>query len=96
MFREKMGYNWGMLFIFQKPDIRVFWMRNTILSLDMIFVSEKGTVISIAKNTKPMTDDLYRSEKPAKYVVEVKAGFCDIFGIKPGTKIKVKRAQGVK
>ena len=70
---------------------QTFWMRNTPSSLDMIFVDAGGKVINIAAYTTPMSDQLYSSAGPAKYVVEAKAGFADRFGIRPGYTMRWKR-----
>jgi uncharacterized membrane protein (UPF0127 family) len=66
-------------------------MRNTPSSLDMIFVDAGGTVLNTAAYTTPMSDQLYSSVGPAKYVVEAKAGFADRFGIRPGYAMRWKR-----
>ena len=80
----------GMLFVFQDVEPRTFWMRNTPTSLDIIFVAEDLRIVNIAQNTTPMSDQLYSSEFPAKYVVEVKAGFTERYGLKKGNKIRLK------
>jgi uncharacterized membrane protein (UPF0127 family) len=80
--------NQGMLFVFAGAEPRSFWMRNTPTSLDVIFVGEDRRVINIAKETTPMSDKSYRSLGPARFVVEVKAGFADRYGIQKGTSIR--------
>jgi uncharacterized protein len=88
MGREEMDDNVGMLFVYQRVGDKVFWMRNTPLSLDMVFVSEDGMVLNIAGRTRPFSDNNYRSKGPAKYVVEVLSGFCDRYGIREGTRVR--------
>lgn len=88
MGRVEMDDTVGMLFVYDNAADRAFWMRNTILSLDIIFVSAARRIINIAKRTTPYTEDILRSTAPAKYVVEVRAGFCDRYGIRPGTRVK--------
>lgn len=78
----------GMLFVYDDADLRAFWMRNTYVSLDMIFVSPDRRVINIASGTKILSDTRYFSEGPAQYVVEVAAGFCEKHGIKPGDALR--------
>jgi len=78
----------GMLFIYKQAGNLVFWMRNTRISLDILFVSETLRVINIAKNTQPMSDTRYDSKAPAQFVVEVLSGFCDRYGIKEGYRVK--------
>jgi uncharacterized membrane protein (UPF0127 family) len=91
MGRTEMDDSVGMLFIFAKADLRVFWMRNTPLSLDIIFISEDSKVINIAKSTQPLSDTRYPSQGLAKYVVEVLEGFSDRYGIEKGIKVRWKR-----
>jgi len=87
MNRKEMNENQGMLFIFPRQDFLSFWMRNTLISLDMIFVDENKRVVTIHKNTRILSDASYPSSKPAKYVVEVVAGFTDKYKIQVGDKI---------
>ena len=81
----------GMLFVHEKAGMRAFWMRNTPTPLDIIFVSEKGRVIHVAANTKPMSDTVYSSTGPARYVVEVLSGFCARYAVVKGTRISWQR-----
>ncbi|MGE5258350.1 MAG: DUF192 domain-containing protein [Hyphomicrobiales bacterium] len=91
MGRVLSDYLAGMLFIFASAEPQTFWMRNTPSSLDMIFIDAGGTVLNTAAYTTPMSDQLYSSAGPAKYVVEAKAGFADRFGIRPGYTMRWKR-----
>jgi uncharacterized protein len=91
MFRNKMEMNQGMLFIFPMEEQQAFWMHNTELPLDIIYVNSKMEVVSIAKNAKPFDDTALPSVKPAQYVVEVNAGYCDNNNIKDGSKIVWRR-----
>ena len=84
MDRTSMPHSQGMLFIFDDMSPRSFWMRNTRISLDIIFVDDKYKVVSIQKNAVPMSEESLPSEGPAKYVVEVNAGFTDLYNIRPG------------
>lgn len=81
----------GMLFIFESAQPQSFWMRNTPSSLDMMFIDAGGKIVNIAAHTTPMSDQLYSSSGPAKYVVEAKAGFADRFGIRAGYGMRWKR-----
>lgn len=87
MNRKEMKENEGMLFIFPRQDWLSFWMRNTLISLDMIFVNENKQIVTIHKNTRILSDSSYPSTRPAKYVVEVIAGFTDKYNIQVGDKI---------
>ena len=91
MYRETLPENQGMLFIFDKEEPQAFWMKNTHVSLDMIFVNKNKKIIRIHKYTEPYTTKSYTSGAPAIYVVEVVAGFSDQYGIEPGWSIDWKR-----
>jgi uncharacterized protein len=88
MYRTHMGEFQGMLFLFEKSEPQGFWMRNTYIPLDIIYVNEKKEVVSIQKNAIPMNEQSLPSGKNAQYVVEVNAGFSDRFGIEPGCTIR--------
>lgn len=90
MKRKSMEENQGMLFIFPEEKMQSFWMRNTLISLDMIFVSAQKEIVTIRKNTKVLSDQSYPSTKPAMYVIEVDAGFSDNHNLKVGDKISWK------
>ncbi len=87
MYREKMKLNQGMLFVFPEETWQSFWMKNTVLSLDIIFVNKKMEIVTIHKNTTPFSEQSYPSTGKAIYVVEVNAGYTDQFGIVEGDKI---------
>ena len=87
MNRKEMRENEGMLFIFLRQDYQSFWMRNTLISLDMIFVNDQKKIVTIHKNTKILSETSYPSSEPALYVVEVLAGFTDRHNIQVGDKI---------
>ncbi len=87
MNRQAMDENQGMLFIFPDEKPRSFWMKNTILPLDIIFADTQGVIGSSQNYTTPYSEASLPSEKPAKHVVEVKAGFWDKFKLKTGDKI---------
>ena len=91
MFREELPENQGMLFIFDTERLQYFWMKNTPVSLDMIFANQENTVVHIEKYTKPYSTQSYPSEQPALYVIEVVAGYSDQYGVGPGWKINWQR-----
>lgn len=92
MYRDQMELNQGMLFIFPYEAMQAFWMKNTILSLDMLFVNSKREIVTIHKNTTPYAETSYPSSAAAQYVVEVNAGFVDRYGIREGFRINWIRA----
>lgn len=91
MKRIEMKENQGMLFIFPDEQIRSFWMRNTLISLDMMFINAEKEIVTIHRNTTKLSDQTYPSSKPAMYVVEVVAGFAERHNIQVGDRIDWKR-----
>lgn len=87
MDRKSMTDEQGMLFIFPKEEEQAFWMKNTYISLDIIYVDENREIVSIQKYTTPLSEESLPSFKKAQYVVEVNAGFCDKYHIAYGDKI---------
>ena len=87
MYRSSMPQNAGMLFLMPREDIQGFWMRNTYIPLDMIFINGNKQIVTIHANTTPMNENSYISTAPALYVVEVNAGYCNKNSIKEGDKI---------
>lgn len=91
MFREKLDDNSGMLFIFDHEDYRTFWMKNTLVPLDIIFISKQHEIVDI-KYATPCREDPckhYPSSKPAKYVLEVNGNFTTNNNIKIGDQIQL-------
>jgi uncharacterized protein len=91
MGRPVMEERQGMLFIFEEEQLASFWMRNTILSLDMIFINKQGKIVTIHKNTKPFSDDSYSATAMTLFVLEVNAGFTEKYGIKEGDMVSWKK-----
>jgi uncharacterized protein len=88
MYRGTMTDSQGMLFIFDIEEPRTFWMKNTYISLDILFASKDGRIVSISRNTIPYSEEPIASKAKALYVIEVLAGFCDQYGIEAGQKIE--------
>ena len=74
MYRNSMKNNQGMLFVFDNEQPRSFYMKNTQIPLDLIYINENKTIVSFQKNTKPFDESSLPSNAPAKYVLEVNAG----------------------
>jgi uncharacterized protein len=91
MGRAVMDERQGMLFIFDEVRPVSFWMKNTILSLDMLMVNENKEIVTIHKNTTPYSEQTYPSSGPVKYVVELVAGATDRLGVKVGDRISWQR-----
>ena len=84
MFRTKMPENQGMLFEWGSESRRVFWMHNTCLPLDMLFIARDGTVAGILEEVPVLNDEPRAIPCLASYVLEVNAGWCRRHGVKPG------------
>lgn len=93
MYRKKMREDRGMLFPFPDEDYRSFWMKNTHISLDIIFVNAGKHIVSISKNTTPFSETSIPSKQPAKYVIEVVAGFTNKYNVEDGDRIEFKRVK---
>lgn len=87
MWRKSMLENRGMLFIMEMGE-KSFWMKNTYIPLDIIFINHNKQIVTIQKNTTPLSEKNVRSSQNAKYVLEVNAGYSDKFGIKKGDFVK--------
>lgn len=90
MFRKEMDEDNGMLFIFEKPDTQSFWMKNTILPLDIMFIDSAGVIDTIYRSTTPYSERSLPSRRRVQFVVEVNAGWSDKFGVKEGDLIEFK------
>ncbi|PAU93959.1 hypothetical protein CK503_09850 [Aliifodinibius salipaludis] len=77
----------GMLFIFDENQPRSFWMANTPLSLDIMFVNADFEIVRIHQNAEPFSEKSFESEEPAKYVIETNGGFSVSHDIQEGTKV---------
>ena len=88
MYRKSIEEHQGMLFIFQEELPRSFYMKNTEFSLDIIYINKKKKVVSIKKNTIPYDKNSLPSGKPVLYVLEIKAGLSDRWGIENGDSVR--------
>ena len=93
MYRRQMTMSQGMLFLFSRPDNLKFWMANTPIPLDIMFVGADSQVVNIAKRTRPLSQENVYSDGLAQYVVEVRGGFSDRFGIDETVKIRWQRSE---
>ncbi|MCX9145937.1 DUF192 domain-containing protein [Erythrobacter sp. WG] len=87
MFRQSLGDNEGMIFPSDTPEPRSFWMKNTPLSLDIIFIGADGRILNIAANTEPYSLASVSSKGNAGAVLELRAGRAAALGIVPGDKV---------
>lgn len=87
MYRTEMEENQGMLFIFPYETIQSFYMKNTVLSLDMLFINSDLEIVTIHKNTVPYSLESNVSSEKAQYVLETIAGYTDKYNVKVGDKV---------
>lgn len=84
MFREKMGANEGMVFLFGTPTTVCMWMKNTLIPLSVAFIDEQGKIVNIA-DMQPQSTESHCGDKPVKYALEMNQGWFKQKNIKPGT-----------
>lgn len=90
MYRTQMADNKGMLFIFETPAVQSFWMKNTYIPLDIIFLDEDFRVVKVHKNTLPnQITETYSSFFPAKYALETKAGWAGMSKLNEGDMLTI-------
>ena len=87
MHRTQMGETESMLFLFPKEQQLSFWMRNTLIPLDMIFIKADRTILGIVESATPKTDSSRRVPGDSQFVLEVNGGTCAKMGIKAGQKV---------
>ncbi|MGZ5039331.1 MAG: DUF192 domain-containing protein [Usitatibacter sp.] len=86
MFREKLGRNDGMLFVFDEPSYQSMWMKNTLIPLSVAFIDADGRILNIL-DMEPQTLDTHTSAGPAVYAIETNKGWFDENKVKPGEKV---------
>lgn len=90
MYRKSMEDRMGMLFFMGNMQMRSFWMKNTYVSLDIIFIDNNLKIVSIQKNAEPLNTRSLPSEGPAQYVLEVPGGLSDRINLQKGDKLIYK------
>lgn len=91
MQRQSFPENAGMLFLFEREEPQGFYMANTPLSLDIMYVNADSEIVHIAKYTRPYSSETIPSRAPAQYVVETPAGFADTYGITESYRVRWTR-----
>ena len=87
MYRTELAEGAGMLFVFEDEAEHSFWMSNTPVALDILYIRNDATIVSIAANTTPYSEKKIPSRGPARYVLEVPAGWAERHGVKPGDRL---------
>lgn len=88
MFRQSLGPRAAMLFAYDRSFEITMWMKNTYISLDMIFIKKNGVVHRVAKGTEPFSEEVVASQGDVSAVLEVAAGVADEIGLKAGDRVE--------
>lgn len=89
MYRKAMADDRGMLFRLSERKVQTFWMQNTCISLDMMFIDDDGTIVGISEAARPLDESIRSVACPSAWVLEVNAGWSRKYGIKPGQKMTI-------
>jgi uncharacterized protein len=90
MYRRSLADDKGMLFVWNQPAIQSFWMRNTCISLDMLFIDREGFVAGILENVPTLNDESRSVDCPVPYVLEVPAGWSRKHGVTAGQRVEIE------
>ena len=91
MYRTSMPEGEGMLFVFEQRRVLTFWMHNTCIPLDMIFIDHDGVIVGIEENVPTMNDNTYHVGCPSLYVLEVNAGWARRHGVRAGQRVSLPK-----
>lgn len=90
MYRTEMPEDQGMIFRFEKRQVQAFWMRNTCIPLDMLFIDDDGTIVGIEENVPVLNDETYSCGCASKYVLELNAGWSRKNGVMAGQRVRLE------
>jgi uncharacterized protein len=88
MYRTALAPDAGMLFLFDETERHGFWMKNTPLPLDMVFVGEGGRIVGIVEHAQPFSEAPLGVDAPSRYVLEVNGGWCAAHGVAKGDRVR--------
>ncbi len=91
MYRRDLAPDAGMLFLFRTAAPQKFWMKNTVLPLDMIFIGANRKIVGIVADTRPFSTNPLGPDEPSQYVLEVNAGFAAKHGLAVGDQVELLR-----
>ncbi len=91
MYRRELAEDSGMLFIYESEQPLVFWMKNTLIPLDMIFIDGTSRVVGVVENAEPMTETARAVSAPSQFCLEVNAGFAQRHGVGVGTRVTLPK-----
>jgi uncharacterized membrane protein (UPF0127 family) len=84
MFRQSLATDQGMLFVFDRQAVHTFWMKNTLIPLDMLFIDKDRRIVGIVENAEPQTETGRSVGKPSQYVLEIGGGLSGKLGVREG------------
>jgi uncharacterized membrane protein (UPF0127 family) len=87
MYRDHLAVDAGMLFVFERPTLLTFWMKNTLIPLDMIFIDTDRRIVGIVAEAQPQTLFARRVDQPSQYVLEIGGGVAARLGIRAGQRV---------
>ena len=96
MWRKELPVGQGMLFIFPQEAVLSFWMRNTLIPLDMLFINGEKRVVGIIVQAEPRTDASRTVGEPSRYVLEVPGGWSQQVGLRPGLQVDFEGLEGLR
>jgi uncharacterized membrane protein (UPF0127 family) len=94
MFREHLAPDAGMLFLFERPSVQTFWMKNTLIPLDMVFIGADREVVGVVANAEPLTLTARTVGEPSQYVLEIGGGLAARLGIRAGERVEFRGVDG--
>jgi hypothetical protein len=90
MYRQQLDADAGMLFVFNEPRVQVFWMKNTFIPLDMLFIGADRRIVGIVENAVPETTSARQVGLPSQYVLEIGGGLSGRLGIRSGQTVEFR------
>ncbi len=94
MYRTELAEDAGMLFLFPRERRISMWMRNTLIPLDMIFITASGRVAEVVPDTRPLSEEMITAQQPVQAVLEVRAGTAASLGIRPQDRVRWETGDG--
>jgi uncharacterized membrane protein (UPF0127 family) len=88
MYRRRLAADVGMLFVYPFESQQSFWMKNTYIPLDLLFIGANLRVVGIVENATPLSLERLQVDAPSRFILEVNAGFCKRHGIREGSRVR--------
>jgi len=95
MFRQHLDPDAGMLFVYRADGPRYFWMKNTYLSLDMLFIGSNLRIVGIIEKAEPLTETKRSVDLPSRFILEVNGGFVRKHGVSIGSRVRFENIPGI-